>query len=70
MSGQLLGKDPTWFFSRKRFSPGSRRILGGRLRKFDSFVVCKGQIVKISKLRTRLGLAVVCWDEPVLVQFV
>ena len=38
--------------------------------KFDSFVVCKGQIVKRSKLHTRLGLAVVCWDEPLLVQFV
>ena len=34
------------------------------------FVVCKGQMVKKSKLRTTLGRDVVCWDEPVSVQFV
>ena len=39
-------------------------------RRFDSFVVCKDRMVKRSKLRTRLGRAVVGWDEPVLAQFV
>ena len=48
VSGHLLGKDRLWFFSRKRLSPASRRILGGRV----------------------IRLAVVCWGEPVLVQFV
>ena len=37
VSGHLLGKDRLWFFSRKRLSPASRRILGGRLRKVRLF---------------------------------
>ena len=73
-TGIFSVKTPCGSFPVSGYLPQDVAFLVVAYRRFDSFVVCKGQMVKSSKLRTRLGRAGwvgwVGWDEPVLAQFV